>query len=410
LVPDATTRHVQTIELHPGNRSVHHTFVLLDRSRNSRRVDALDAGLGFPGMTLPGSVQAPPGQFVSWQPGKLTHPGSAETIWTLEPNTDLVIQMHMQPTGKPETVQASVGLYFTNTPPAQTLFKVGLSSYAIDIPAGATNYLVQDTFTLPVDVEVLALLPHAHNLGREVHCFGTLPGGKLEWLLRIKDWDFNWQGDYRCAKPVALPKGTILTMQWVFDNSTNNVRNPHQPPVRVRYGQDTTNEMAELWIQLRLRGPQELALLQQEYGKEVLADILELNRYRLSEDPNDVRALNLLGQALHYSGNLAEAEAHLRRATTLDPGFDEAHFNLGLLLREQKRFPAARDHFEAALKINPENIAAHNNLGFVFAELGQPERAAQHFESARRLDPDDAVARESLAELRRIMEERAARR
>ena len=59
----------------------------------------------------------------------------------------------------------------------------------------------------------MGVLPHAHYLGKEVQGFAVLPDGTKQWLLFIKHWDFNWQGDYQLRKPVSLPKGSTLTMQ-----------------------------------------------------------------------------------------------------------------------------------------------------------------------------------------------------
>ena len=55
---------------------------------------------------------------------------------------------------------------------------------------------------------MVGLAPHQHYLGKEVHGWAELPDGTHEELIFIRQWDFNWQGDYRFAKPVALPKGT----------------------------------------------------------------------------------------------------------------------------------------------------------------------------------------------------------
>ena len=85
--------------------------------------------------------------------------------------------------------------------------------------------------------------------------YATLPDGTRQWLLQIKNWDFNWQGDYAYRTPLFLPKGTTLSMHYIYDNSTNNVRNPSQPPRRVKYGLSSTDEMAELWVQVLARNP-----------------------------------------------------------------------------------------------------------------------------------------------------------
>ena len=88
--------------------------------------------------------------------------------WRLEAGSDLVVQLHMQPTGKPEAVTVSAGFFFTDRPPVRTPIGLRLGSETIDIQAGDSHYIISDSYVLPVDVEVLAVQPHAHNLARRM--------------------------------------------------------------------------------------------------------------------------------------------------------------------------------------------------------------------------------------------------
>ena len=92
-----------------------------------------------------------------------------------------------------------------------------------------------------------------HYLGKEAHGWAELPDGTVRELILIKQWDFNWQGDYRYTSAVPLPKGTTLRMRMTYDNSAANPRNPNQPPKRVTYGLQTSDEMGELWMQVALK-------------------------------------------------------------------------------------------------------------------------------------------------------------
>ena len=115
-----------------------------------------DAGTGVTGMKLADSAKMPDGQFLSWQPGKIASFQPDDMAWRLEPHSDLVIQMHMRPSGKPERIQPSVGFYFTETPPSKNPIKIVLTSLTIDIPSDRDDYTVTDSFVFPVDVEVTA--------------------------------------------------------------------------------------------------------------------------------------------------------------------------------------------------------------------------------------------------------------
>ena len=125
---------------------------------------------------------------------------------------------------------------------------------ALDIPAGVADFPVSDDFVVPMDMDVLAVYPHAHYLGHLLEGYATLPGGTRKWLIRIPDWDPNWQAVYRYKEPVFLPKGTVISMRYHYDNSAANPRNPNQPPQRVRGGNQATDEMAHLWLQVLPRG------------------------------------------------------------------------------------------------------------------------------------------------------------
>ena len=103
--------------------------------------------------------------------------------------TDLVVEIHFVPNGKTETVKPSVGLYLTDDPPTRTPAMLRLGRQDIEIPAGQKDYVSTDTFVLPVDVDVLAVQPHAHYRAREVRGTATRPDGTTTPLIYIKDWD-----------------------------------------------------------------------------------------------------------------------------------------------------------------------------------------------------------------------------
>jgi Flp pilus assembly protein TadD len=401
-IPVVSNRFVRAVELLPGNtRVVHHAFMYIDPTRESRRRDGRDAEPGFPGLHTPPTAQAPPGQFLSWQPGKIAA-DDGEFSWLLQKDSDLVLQMHLRPSGKPESLQPEVGFYFSDRTPAQTPFKFGLWTHEIDIPVGATNHVVEQSWTLPSDVEVLRVLPHAHYLGRKLEGFATLPDGSQRWLIRIPEWDFNWQGDYTYRQPIALPRGTTIAMRYGYDNSTNNARNPHQPPRRVRYGINSDDEMAELWFQVVPRQSNDLAVLEKAYQPRVFRSVISFNTYLLSQDPDNARACTEMGKASLFLDQPVEALRHLTRALALQPSDEEGHYYLGLLHRTQRRLAEAKAEFRATLELKPDHAKAHGNLGLMLMEEGDWAAAETHFRSALRINPGDTIARESLEDIVKI--------
>lgn len=396
-IPSTRTQYVAAVEFNPGNPKVaHHAFIMFDRSHGSRDLDAKDPLPGFDGMDIPPSAQSPDGHFLSWQPGKRFLRNPEDMSWRLYPNSDLVLQMHMQPTGKPETIQSSLAFFFTDRPPTRFPQKVVLASYDIDIPAGETNYVITNSFKLPVDVDILSVLPHAHYLGKDLQGFVLSPDGKTNWIIRIPDWNFNWQGDYRLKNPIFAPRGSELFMRFTYDNSTNNPHNPHTPPVPVRYGVQTRDEMGELWIQTLPRNPADYATMRLAIEKNVFAFAISYARYRLRLNPNDAKAHMKYAQALLAQGHQRMALSHVNAAAQADPTYDEPRYFLGLIARMQNQTSIAIQNFEETVRLNPENGKAFGNLGLIFLQERNMDAAEKNFQRALEINPRDALSQDGL--------------
>lgn len=242
---------VRAVDLQPGNaRLVHHARFMVDKSASSRLRDAEEPGTGFDGMHMGTQAASPDGFFVGWTPGRVADPGRADLAWRLEPGTDLVLQVHLRPTGQREWVQPRIGFYLAEQPPEQQPVVIMLENKQLDIPAGDPNWVAEERFRTPVAVEALTIYPHAHYIGRRVRAWADLPSGERRELLTIDEWDFNWQDQYRYVEPQRIPANSEIVMQWSFDNTADNPRNPNSPPQRVTFGPQSTDEMAELNLQV----------------------------------------------------------------------------------------------------------------------------------------------------------------
>jgi Flp pilus assembly protein TadD len=393
----AQPRYVRALEFQPSNpRVVHHVNMGVDRTAASRRLDEADSAPGYFGNILP-DASHPPGQMLGWTPGQRPRPVPAGTQWRLEPGDDLVVQLHLQPTGKPEPVQPSIGLFFTDEPPARTPVGLRLGRETIDIAAGVREHMIGDTYVLPVDVEALAIQPHAHNLARRMEASATLPDGTRRTLISIPAWDFRWQEVYRFTQPVPLPRGTTLSMRYSYDNSTDNPRNPHTPPRRVTWGQNTSDEMGDLWIQMVPRANADFDALSQSVANKMRAEDLAAYTKLAKENPANEEFQNAVAVLHLQNGAPASAVPFLRASLKLKPESAPARFNLGLALAGQRQFGDALKEFDEALRIDPRHAEALYSSGAILQAQGRLADAVARYRRAVEVNPEHATAHTNLA-------------
>jgi Flp pilus assembly protein TadD len=390
---------VEAVELRASPpRVVHHARLFADRTPGSRQADARDPGPGFVGM-VPASARNPDGVLIGWTPGKVPQRSPAGIAWRLDEGTDLVVQLHMVPSGRAEKVQVALGLYFAARAPVRRSVTLLLGTRDIDLAPDVAAH-VESRYTLPVEVEILGLYPHAHYLGREMTVVAERPGGTRVVLLHIPDWDFNWQDEYRFATPFALEAGTTIAMEYVLDNRATNPRNPHVPPRRVTYGGKTTDEMAELVVQVVPREPAHGSVLEAHHERWTAEQALAYRERRIALDPNDDESHAAAGSACLFLGRLDEAIVHLREAVRLRPDDATGWNNLGFALRASGRADEAIDALDRAATLAPDLAEAQRNLAQALALAGRKREALSHFERAVALEPESA---EALAALGRAL-------
>ena len=396
-IPSSGVRYVKAVEFLSGTHAVHHANMRIDETPESRRRDTADPSPGYDGLMAP-SARYPDGYFLGWTPGQ--RPAmSPEVAWTLKSGSDLVVQLHLKPTGTAEHVQVAVGLYFAADPPRLLPVMLRLGKQYMNIPAGEKNYVVTDSYKLPVDVDVHAVQPHAHYRAKKIEGLATLPDGQTKWLIRIPDWDFDWQDTYRYVEPIPLPKGTTLTMRYTYDNSATNPRNPQLPPRSVHWGQNSTDEMGDLWIQVVAHSKADLELLVREFRqKELREDILGYESV-LAVTPDDISLHDDVALLYMATGRPNDALAHFSRSVRLAPNAAAAHFNLGTALTAVGRIDDAIAEYRRALALKPDYAIAHNNLGSMLIVKGDLERAKFHLSRALEIDPTRADAHNNLGKL-----------
>ena len=356
-------KYVRAVEIRPlSPRVVHHGVLLIDSTVQSRRLDEEDAEPGFGGMIYGSTARSPDGFFIGWTPGKMPFQAPSGMAWDLNPGTDIVLQLHLIPSGKTEQVEASIGLFFSDKPPSLRPMVLRLGLPTIDIPAGDSEYRIQDQFQLPVDVELLSVYPHAHYLGRRMQGDIVHRDGTRQPLLRIAEWDFKWQDEYRFPKPIPVKKGANLTMEFSYDNSAENVRNPSSPPRRVTFGPQSSDEMGDLWVQVLPRNEQDRDLLKaarvrKDFESELKGCLLEVK-----VRPEDHKARYNLACMLETIGELDAAASQYTLAFRLNTEHAPSINNLGVVRCKQRRYAEAIPLLEKALKLNPDLEDARYNL------------------------------------------------
>lgn len=249
-IPESDVLAVAAVEVHAGNRRVlHHADVFIDTSGAARKREAEEGGNGYPSFGTPGFVPAAylGGRVPGMVPRFLPH-GIAASVMPM--TGDIALQVHYIATGKAETDQSEIGIYFLREPARRILDSLFLRSFNLDIPAGDPAYTVEDSIEVPADCILMSVFAHMHLIGHEVHATARLPDGTVRPLLDIGRWNFKWQDRYFYREPFILPKGTVVHCRWVFDNSGANPSNPFSPPRSVRFGPNSTDEMCELQLGL----------------------------------------------------------------------------------------------------------------------------------------------------------------
>jgi uncharacterized protein (TIGR03437 family) len=263
-------KYVTAVEVKPLARSVvHHMLFFTDTTGGARSVDGKDGKPGFPGFgtifTIGDPLAVLNGGLGGWVPGTTPEFLPAGLGMELPKNADVLVQVHFHPNGIAQKEKAVIGLYF-GPKPDRTMTQLQVPAFFgeranIDIPAGEANYKLRGSFTLPADVDAVSVSAHCHYLGKEAKLTATLPSGEVRILLWIRQWDFNWQDFYIFQDLVPLPKGTRLDGELTYDNTSSNIRNPNSPPKRVTWGENSTDEMGSLILNVVPKTPSDIDIL-----------------------------------------------------------------------------------------------------------------------------------------------------
>jgi hypothetical protein len=248
-----SSTYIRASQAVPGAaQEVHHVLMVLDQSGESAALDGADGQPGYDcfgdiGIGNISSLQQVLGALVgSWVPGAQVNPLDDGTGILIPGTARIVMQVHYHPSGRSTPDQTSAGFYFSPPNSVQhRLISLPLVNLDFKIPANNSNYEVDARLQVPffVSGKIVQILPHMHLLGRKITINLTDPAGNVTPLIRIDDWDFNWQGTYMYNQPIPVAGNSVLSLTSFYDNSDQNPKNPNSPIVPVTWGEGTNDEM-----------------------------------------------------------------------------------------------------------------------------------------------------------------------
>ncbi len=253
-------KKIKALELRPGNtKIVHHALFFADQSGKARQYDAQTPEYGFSAddfEDFDAFEVINRDQFPGYVPGQKPRYFPDGLAQDMPANSDLVVQMHYAPWSVDEKDSSTVNIFFAKNNEVIDRTVKGKIMLPFDLVTGANSFFIlpnhvkkfEGVYTVPFDVSLIGLSPHMHYLGKDWEVVLENPDGTKTNLIRINEWDFNWQGDYYFNKYIYAKKGSKIRATATYDNTSNNPANPTSPPKFVTWGEGTKDEMYYLPI------------------------------------------------------------------------------------------------------------------------------------------------------------------
>lgn len=244
---------VKAIEMRPGNsKIVHHALFFEDTEGRAASFDALTPEYGFVGVSGFDTDQVLAyDNFPGYVPGTkpIFYPEGIGQQLTA--GSDLVTQVHYAPWPTDEEDRSSVNIFFADEDEEITRLVDDRVMLPYDLDGGFASFFLppnqiktfHGSVTMTEDRSLIAVSPHMHFLGRNWEVWLETPEGERVDLVKIPDWDFNWQGYYYFPRYIVAKAGSVVHATATYDNTADNPTNPSNPPKFVSWGEGTTDEM-----------------------------------------------------------------------------------------------------------------------------------------------------------------------
>ena len=204
-------------------------------------------------------------------PGREAVENTPGTAFLIPAGSALALQLHYVPNGRAGVDTPRVGLRFPKLPVQQRLRCLPLTDVDLVVPPNEAAFRVtaQRKADSRSDVIVHSVLPHMHLRGRDAELRAVYPDQREEILLRVPNYNFDWQLDYHWpGGGKRFPAGTEFRFTARFDNSPFNAFNP-DPDASVAFGERTTDEMFYAWLFYTVRGEQLALAVDPDTGQAV---------------------------------------------------------------------------------------------------------------------------------------------
>lgn len=287
-------KFINSMEFVGGNSAIiHHATVGYDLSGLAWQDDQ-----NYPGPGCPRTFGENPAVniFMGQSEGRLVKLPS-NIGFEIPAGSDYVSDMHYFANAVGETDSSKINLKFCTAGDVRvvnadkTLYgdEPCLLDGPLEIPANTvrTFHLKSSQFT--TDKSLVGLGPHSHQVCIIWKAFMVTPSGDTVPLIKIPNWDFNWQGVYLLTKVLKIPAGSHIFGEVTYDNTINNPNNPSNPPEDVYGNASSLGEMAQLhtWMMDYEPGDEDIILDSAFYGFPTPA--VSINRGNLLEVyPNPV--------------------------------------------------------------------------------------------------------------------------
>ncbi len=246
-------KKVKAIEFRPGNKKlVHHARISIDSTQIMRVTNG--KSIDDPSIGAFSSVMMKEDYWYGWVPGTnpIIYPKGTAKI--LNKNSDLLFNIHYAPNTKLETDQSSINIFYEKD---SIQHKIKTAIIAENYIQNKPFYIKPDTIItffsrtepLPYPINIVSVQPHMHQIGKKLRAYIITPDGDLIPLIKINDWDFNFQQTYQFKEVLEVPIGSVIYFEGTFDNTAANPLNPNRPSKPISYGWKTTEEMLDLIIQ-----------------------------------------------------------------------------------------------------------------------------------------------------------------